>query len=163
MSSLKCSWIFDKLHNGELVLELLYSNHRMQHKIIRRNETHRHGNRDCIIFPKIYVQSITKVTKQKKLKEVYVTRNRLGKWPYSFSAGENTFLTNEYSPFSCHRKINNKIDKSVSTVHFQPKEKSVKQTNKKIILKWKPTLFGPTWEIMYNWNSEGNNNQLRVR
>ena len=33
--------------------------------------------RDCIIFQKIYVQSITKITKQKR--NLYVTRNFLSK------------------------------------------------------------------------------------
>lgn len=74
-----------------------------------------HLDRDCIIFPKIYVQSITKVTKQKKEKKrktVYVTTNNLGKMILQIcSWGKYFFRTNDSNSPSCHRwkKINNKL------------------------------------------------------
>ena len=54
-------------------------NHVLCWWILGRNKTEKEFlySRDCSIFPKIYVQSITKITKQKR--NLYVTRNFLSK------------------------------------------------------------------------------------
>lgn len=94
----------------------------MAHNPVNHRETEIEGTDTTIeiaLYFQKYMYSLLQRLQSKRKTMVYVTRNRLGKWFLNW--GKYFFLTNEYSPYSCHRKINNKSTVHLYCTFFQPK------------------------------------------